>query len=46
MSSGAPSPDSRQACSPSSSDRRRLELLGAGGHAGAALLGGEQVGLQ
>ena len=46
MSAGAPSPDSRHACSPSASDRRCLELPDAGGEPDGAFVGGEQVGLQ
>ena len=46
MSAGAPSPDSRQACSPSVSDSRFSELPDAGVQPDGALVGGEQVGLQ
>ena len=46
MSAGAPSPDSRQACSPSASDRRFSSCRTRAVEPDGALVGGEQVGLQ
>ena len=46
MSAGAPRPDSCHACWPSSLRQAVFELLDAGGQAGGAFLGSEQVGLQ
>ena len=46
MSVGVPSPDSRQACSPSASDRRFSRCWTRAVQPGGAFVGGEQVGLQ
>ena len=46
MSAGAPSPDSRQVCSPSASESRFSSWLDAGVEPGGSFVGGEQVGLQ
>ena len=46
MSTGLPSWDSRQACSPRASERRCLEVLDSGVESCGAFVRGEQVGLQ